>query len=100
MGVALAAYGSAHRTFSSAACFATNFFGPYPGKVTVSFASSPAPSHLVTTPLPYLSCRTRSPTLKSPASFVVDGDCGSERPLRCEAPFRLLKNSWTLSTEL
>src|SRR5579884_802985 len=37
------------------AYFATNFFSPYPGKLTVTLASSPEPSNMTMVPRPYFA---------------------------------------------
>src|SRR5579872_4357191 len=43
------------------AYFAINFFKPYPGKLTVTFVSSPEPSRRSTVPRPHLVCSTVEP---------------------------------------
>src|SRR5271168_4514471 len=43
------------------AYFATSFFNPYPGKLTVTLASSPEPSNRTMVPRPYLTCSMVDP---------------------------------------
>src|SRR5579864_5204282 len=43
------------------AYFATSFFNPYPGKLTVTLVSSPEPSRRNTVPRPYLACSMVEP---------------------------------------
>src|SRR5713101_6425510 len=47
-----------HQSVFNPAYFSINFLSPCPGKLTVSFASSPSPSRLTITPLPYFGCTT------------------------------------------
>src|SRR5579863_8064371 len=51
---------SVHSTLIPA-YFAMSFFNPYPGKLTVTFVSSPEPSRRSTVPLPYLAWVTVEP---------------------------------------
>src|SRR6185312_2182912 len=48
------------------AYFSMIFFNPYPGKLIVSFASSPSPSRRITTPRPYFGCWTVLPAPNLP----------------------------------
>src|SRR5215213_6044896 len=83
--------------FSSPAYFSTSFFCPKPGKLTVNFADSPAPSRRKTSPRPYLECLTYEPGVISleggvgaAAGFEIFGTLPDVWPiwrLRC------LKNS-------
>jgi hypothetical protein len=43
-----------HQSVFNPAYFSISFLSPCPGKLTVSFASSPSPSRLTITPFPYL----------------------------------------------
>lgn len=45
-----------HSSILIPAYFAIIFFNPYPGKLIVSFASSPSPSRRNTVPRPYFGC--------------------------------------------
>src|SRR6185369_16215669 len=57
------------------AYFAINFFSPYPGKLTVTFVSSPVPSRRRTVPRPHLVCSTVEPG----PNFLATGflNCGT-----------------------
>src|ERR1700752_741129 len=61
--------------FSKPAYFSTNFFCPNPGKLTVSFVDSPAPSRRRTNPRPYFECLTYDPGVNSAEVEAVVG-CG------------------------
>lgn len=43
-----------HQSYFNPAYFSISFLSPYPGKLTVSLASSPSPSRLTIVPRPYL----------------------------------------------
>ena len=51
-----------HSSILIPAYFSTIFLSPYPGKLIVSFASSPSPSRRKMVPRPYFGCFTVAPT--------------------------------------
>src|SRR5260370_23431423 len=58
-----------HQSLFSPAYFSTSFLSPYPGKLTVSLASSPSPSRRTITPRPYLGCSTVDPDFRGACGF-------------------------------
>src|SRR5256885_11012244 len=59
-----------------------SFFCPKPGKLTVNFAASPAPSRLRTRPRPYFGWRTCVPGVKPASAFGVEAALREEEALR------------------
>ena len=70
------------------AYFAINFFNPYPGKLTVTLASSPEPSSRTMVPRPYLACSMVEP---SPVFFLRHWNGCRCRWLRDWRGYRLLR---------
>src|SRR5207302_8868874 len=60
------------------AYFSTSLFSPWPGKLTVSLASSPSPSRRSTVPRPYRGCTTVEPEPKGflRTAGLGGGGCG------------------------
>src|SRR5262249_35101591 len=59
-----------HQSLFSPAYFSMIFFSPYPGKCTVSLASSPSPSRRTTTPRPYFGWSTDDPDFLGAAGLA------------------------------
>src|SRR5271165_2472552 len=67
-----------HQSLFNPAYFSINFLSPYPGKLTVSLASSPSPSRLTIVPLPYFGCSTVVPVFRGGCGF--DAGAGTFGP--------------------
>src|SRR5712691_10563125 len=81
------------------AYFATNFFNPYPGKLTVTLASPPEPSRRRTVPRPYLACSTVEPGPTFLGGLLSNGAAGLRTGGVAGVPFSA-KNCRMFSTEL
>ena len=66
-----------HDSVFNPANLSTSFFNPCPGKLMVSFASSPSPSRLSTVPRPYRGCSTTDPGPKVFLPPVLGRICAS-----------------------
>src|SRR5581483_542021 len=86
------------------AYFAISLFNPYPGKLTVTFVSSPDPSRRNTVPRPYFACSmvAPGPTFLAFAAFAAGCCTGGTAGLGAAGGFGALpaKNCWIASTEL
>src|SRR5207248_8388645 len=65
-----------HQSVFNPAYFSISFLSPCPGKLTVSFASSPSPSRLTITPLPYLGWLTVDPVFLGACGLGGEGGAG------------------------